>query len=72
MTRFLRKIISPTELKRYLDLSYMNDIVQQNVSPALLKALGVHTESLDILLEICKSHLKQISERKGKLPIRNN
>ena len=64
----LRKIISPTELKQYLDLNYMNDVMQQNVNPALLKALGVHTESLDILLEIGISHIKMISEQTGNLP----
>ena len=63
----LRKIISPTELKQYLDLSYMSDFMQQNVNPALLKALGVHTESLDILLDIALSHIKIISEQTGRL-----
>ena len=68
----LRKIISPTELKQYLDLSYMSEVVLQNASPALLKALGVHTESLDILLELCMSHLKLISEQKGELLLKNS
>ena len=61
----LRKIVSPTDLKQYLDLSYMNDAMQQNVNPALLKALGVHAESLDTLLEIGISHIKTISEQTG-------
>lgn len=63
----LRKIISPIELNTYLNLNFMSDVMQKNVSPALLKALGVHSESLDHLLEICKSHLKIISEQKGDL-----
>ena len=63
----LRKIVTPVELKRYLDLSYMSDVMQKNVNPALLKALGVHAESLDVLLEICMSHLKIITEEKGEL-----
>ena len=63
----LRKIVSPTDLKQYLGLSYMSDVMQQNVNPALLKALGVHAESLDILLDIAVSHIKIISEQKGRL-----
>ena len=63
----LRKIISPSELKRYIGLTYMSKVMQQNVNLVLLKALGVHAESLDMLLEICKSHMKIISNQKGKL-----
>ena len=63
----LRKIISPTDLKRYVDLSYISDVMQQNVNPALLRALGVHTESLDILLEIGISHIKKLTALTGRV-----
>ena len=63
----LRKIITPSELQEYLNLHYMSSMMQNNINPALLAALGVHCESLDYLLEISKSHLKVISQEPGKL-----
>ncbi|XP_065060085.1 uncharacterized protein LOC135687459 [Rhopilema esculentum] len=62
----LRNILSPRDLKRYLNLSYISVVMQQNVSPTLLKSLGVQSETLDGLIEVCKSHLKAIVQEKGK------
>ena len=61
----LRNILSPRDLKQYLNLSYISDVMQHNVSPALLKSLGVQSETLDGLIEVCKSHLKAIVQEKG-------
>eukprot|EP00794_Sanderia_malayensis_P009471 gene9471-10459_t len=61
----LRKIITPSELKRYLNLNYICTELQENVNSALLTTLGVHSEKLDHLLEICKSHLKAMTQQHG-------
>lgn len=61
----LCKTILPSELKEYLDLSYISNVMTKNVNPALLKCLGIKAESLDILVELCRSHLKKIAAEKG-------
>ena len=58
-----RKVIPPEMLEKYLGLHYVHNKIQLKIPPSVLKLLGVGKLSLDQLVEIAKSNVRQFSEK---------